>query len=166
MRNFGKFELFFGKLEKISTWSWKIGKILEFFFKFPLLGRPFFSKKKCLWFCSKFAQMKFRPNKFAKFWNIRDFFWKSWKKSSFKFEIWQNFKLEIEFFSSFSKKVPNIPKFGKFIYSEIHLSKFWARSEKLLSRDFYKGFPYKKKFAREFPYKISLKMSRKWISLL
>ena len=131
MRNFGKFELFSGKLEKNSTWSWKIGKILEFFFKFPLLGRPFFSKKKCLWFCSKFAQMKFRPNKFSEFWNIRDFFWKVRKKSDFKFEILQNFKLEIGFFSDFAKKVANIPKLRKFICPEFHLSQFSAKSENL-----------------------------------
>ena len=101
---FWKIWAFFGKLEKISTWSWKIGKILEFFFKFPLLGRPFFSKKKCLWFCSKFAQMKFRPNKFAKFWNIRDFFEKVEKNpvSSLKFGKISN--LKSDFFLTFQKK--------------------------------------------------------------
>ena len=56
------------------------------FFQIPTTREAFFSKKKCLWFCSKFAQMKFRPNKFSEFWNIRDFFGKleknpipSWK---------------------------------------------------------------------------------------
>ena len=88
---FGTLEVFFAKSEKNPISSWKIREFLDFFFKFTLLQRPFFSKKKVLWSCSKLAQMRFRVNKFEIFWNIRDFFWKSLKKSDFKFEIWENF---------------------------------------------------------------------------
>ena len=42
----------------------------------------------------------------------------------FQKENLENFKLEIGFFSSLSKKVSNVPKYRKFIYSEIHLSEF------------------------------------------
>ena len=140
VRNFRVFCRFFWKIRKNSDLKFENRK---FWFKFPLLQRSFFWKNKNFW---NFAHWYFRTNKFAEFWNIWDFFWKSWKKSDFKFEIWPNFKLDIAKFSTFSKKVSNIPKLTKFIYSEIHLSKFWARSEQLLSRDFYKGFPYKKIF--------------------
>ena len=138
--NFRVFCRFFWKIRKNSDRKFENRKFL---FKFPLLQRSFLRKNKNFW---NFAHWYFRINKFAEFWNIWDFFWKSWKKSDFKFEIWPNFKLEIALFSTFSKKISNIPKLTKFIYSEMYLSKFWARSEQLLSRDFYKGFPYKKIF--------------------
>ena len=57
-----------------------------------------------------------------------------------------NFKLEIGFFSHFAKKVANVPKYFKFIYSEMYQNNFWARSDKYGTQDFYRGFPYKKIF--------------------
>ena len=52
---------------KKSDSRFKIWKIFDFFFKFVLLQRPFFSEKKCLRSCSKLAQMKFGENKFSQF---------------------------------------------------------------------------------------------------
>ena len=80
---FGKFELFVGKLEKIQKWSWKIGNFLDFFFKIPLLERPFFWKNKNFW---NFAHLNFRINKCAEFWKIWDFFKIFWKKFTKFFE--------------------------------------------------------------------------------
>jgi len=138
---FGTLEVFFAKSEKNPISSWKIREFLDFFFKFTLLQRPFFSKKKVLWSCSKLAQMRFRVNKFKIFWNIRDFFLKSFSKSDFKFEIWPNFKIGIGFFFNFFKKSLKCSKIN-----EIYL--FWNSSEKILSKirtqDFYKGFRYEK----------------------
>ena len=62
MRNFRVFWFCSENVEKNP-----ILEILDFFFKIPLLQRPFFSKKKCLRSCSKLAQMKFRENKFSQF---------------------------------------------------------------------------------------------------
>ena len=136
-------------------WSRFILQVIPMEFFFTRKSFVKISWQKFLWSCSKFAQMNFRINKFAKFWKISDCFWKFGKKIAPSLTFGHNFKLEIGFFSSFSKKVPNIPKFGKFFYSEIHLSKYWAMSEKLLSRDFYKGFPYKKK-SMGITYKMNL----------
>ena len=91
-------QLFCKIIKKIRFQVWKLGNFWIFFFKIPLLQRPFFSKKKCLRSCSKLAQIKVRVNKFRLFWKICNFFAKSLKKSDFKFEIWPNFKLGIGFF--------------------------------------------------------------------
>ena len=84
---FGTLEVFFAKSEKNPISSWKIREFLDFFFKFTLLQRPFFSKKKVLWSCSKLAQMRFRVNKFEIFWNIRALFLKKFKKV--RFQVWK-----------------------------------------------------------------------------
>merc|ERR1711973_671343 len=62
-----------------------------FFFKIPLLERPFFSKKKCLRSCSKLAQMKFRENKCAQFSSFLILLKKCGKKIRFKFENREKF---------------------------------------------------------------------------
>ena len=46
----------------------------------------------------------------------------------------RNFQLGIGFFSNFPKKIANVPKLRTFIYSELHLSEVWARSEDLFFR--------------------------------
>ena len=102
---------------------------MNFFFTRKYLLK--ISWQKWLWSCSKFAQMDFKINKFAKFWKLLDFFWKSWKKVDFNFEILLNFKLEIGLFFNLLKKAANILKLGIFIFSELHLSQFWAKSETL-----------------------------------
>ena len=130
---------FLNSLKKYNEITFKF-ELGSFYIEIPLL--IFFIRKslvkifgtKLVWSCSKFAQIHFRINNFAQFWNIRDFFWKVRKKSDFKFEILQNFKLEIGFFSDFAKKVANVPKFRKFIWPELHLSEFWAKSETLFFR--------------------------------
>ena len=58
-----------------------------------------------------------------------------------------NFKLEIGFFSEFAKKVANVPQLTKFIYSDLHLSQFSAKSEKLF---FQKKIPIFRKFCEFF----------------
>ena len=110
--------------------------------------------KKVLWFCWKLAQMKFRENKFRIIWNIGAFHWKIRKKSDSKLENSENFELEIKIFSNFSTKISNVPKYGKFIFSEMYLRKFWARSDKFGTQDFYRGF-LNEKFYKGFPFKMN-----------
>ena len=86
---------------------------------------------KLVWSCSNLAQMKFRENKFRIISNIQDFFWKTWKKIDFKFENFRNFKLGMGFFSDFAKTTSNVRNSLKFIYVELHLSQFSAKSENL-----------------------------------
>ena len=87
-RNFGIFATFFAKSEKNPISSLKFGKFLDFFFKIPLLQRPFFSKKNCLRSCSKLAQMKFRENKFSQFSSFLILLKKCWKKSESSSKFW------------------------------------------------------------------------------
>ena len=51
------------------------------------------------------------------------------KKIDFKFEIFRNFTLGIGFFTDFAKRTSNFPSNLKFIYPELHLSQFLAKSE-------------------------------------
>ena len=83
-----------------------------------------------------------------------DFAKKRWKIIRFKFGNSENFELEIEFFSNFSNKISNVPKYWKFIFSEIYLSKFWARSDKYGGQDFYRGF-LNEKFSKGIPCKMN-----------
>merc|ERR1711973_23552 len=68
-------------------------EILDFFFKIPLLEKPFFSKKKCLRSRSKLAQMKFRENQCAQFSSFLILLKKCGKKSdsSFREKFYKGF---------------------------------------------------------------------------
>ena len=101
--------------------------------KFSNWNRIFF------WFCKKSCECSKIPKIYLS-WNssVRSFR----KKKFLKKWLWSNrnlkknsqfFNLKLDFFLIFQKKHQKTRKFKNFIYCEPHLSKFWAKSEKLFS---------------------------------
>ena len=126
MRNFGTFEIFVAKSEKNPISSLKFWKISNLKSDFLLILQkisnvPKFRKFICpeIQVCEVSEKKNSRKNDL---WSNRNL-----KKNS------QFFNLKLDFFLIFQNKHQKTRKFQKFIYCEPHLSKFWAKSEKLFS---------------------------------
>ena len=86
-----------------------------------------------------------KTRKFRKFiyleLQLSQFSAKSAKKNLTKFLKFSEFsKLESDFSPHFLSKIRKLENSANIILSEVYLSKFWARSDKYGTQDFYMGF--------------------------